>query len=521
MEFRNERTWQNAVELGKTEEFHVNYETAVDKVRSEFGQTLPMIIDGKEVRTTATFPDVSPADIRVVLGLFQHGTKAHAKRAIKAARAAFEKWSATPWAERVRIVLRAADLISERKYRYAALLSFENGKNRYEAMADVDEAADLLRWYAAEMNRNRGYEHAMGQFLPGETARAMLKPYGVWAVVAPFNFPFAIAAGMSTGALITGNTVVFKPASDTPYMGLKLAELLHEAGLPPGVFNFVTGAGATVGQELVDNPEVDGFVFTGSRAVGLQAFRAFTQNRPKPIITEMGGKNPTIVTRSADVEKAALGVMRAAFGYGGQKCSACSRVLVDRSVSEAFLERLVAETQKIKVGDPTHRDVYLGPLINDAAVSTYEKAMSDIRRSKGKILFGGKSDPKIGHFVDPTIVAGLPRNHRINKEELFVPILSVIEVDGLDDAIEVANDVDYGLTAGIFSREPSEVRRFFTEVVAGVLYANRAAGATTGAVVGVQPFGGWKMSGTSGKSAGGHYYLPQFMREQSQSEYPQ
>src|SRR5437773_2239532 len=429
MEFRNERTWQNAVELGKTEEFHVDYDTAVDRVRSEFGQTLPMIIDGKEVRTTATFPDVSPADIRVVLGLFQHGTKAHAKHAITAARAAFRTWSATPWAERVRIVQRAADLISERKYRYAALLSFENGKNRYEAMADVDEAADLMRWYASEMNRNRGYEHAMGQFLPGETARAMLKPYGVWAVVAPFNFPFAIAGGMSTGALIAGNTVVFKPASDTPYMGLKLAELLHEAGLPPGVFNFVTGAGATVGQ------------------------------------------------------------------------------------------RLVAETQKIKVGDPTHRDVYLGPLINDAAVSTYEKAVADIRKSKGKILFGGKADPKIGHFVDPTIVAGLPRNHRINKEELFVPILSVIEVDGLDDAIDVANDVDYGLTAGIFSREPAEVRRFFSEVEAGVLYANRAAGATTGAVVGIQPFGGWKMSGTSGKSAGGHYYLPQFMREQSQSEY--
>ncbi|TLZ95122.1 MAG: aldehyde dehydrogenase family protein, partial [Methanobacteriota archaeon] len=247
----------------------------------------------------------------------------------------------------------------------------------------------------------------------------------------------------------------------------------------------------------------------------------FTQNRPKPIITEMGGKNPTIVTGSADLERAALGVMRAAFGYGGQKCSACSRVLVDRSASETFLERLVAETSKIKVGDPTHRDVYLGPLINDAAVSTYEKAISDIRRSKGKILFGGKADPKVGHFVDPTIVAGLPRNHRINKEELFVPILSVIEVDGLDDAIEVANDVDYGLTAGIFSRDPAEVRRFFSEVEAGVLYANRAAGATTGAVVGVQPFGGWKMSGTSGKSAGGNYYLPQFMREQSQSEYAQ
>src|SRR5216117_4598377 len=519
MEFRNERTWQNAVELGKTEEFHVNYETAVDRVRSEFGQTLPMIIDGKEVRTTATFPDVSPADIRVVLGLFQHGTKADAKRAIKAARAAFRTWSAKPYTERVRLVQRAADLIGQRKFGLAALMSFENGKNRYEAMADVDEAADLMRWYAAEMLRNRGYEHAMGQFLPGETTRSILKPYGVWAVVAPFNFPLAIAAGMSTGALITGNTVVFKPASDTPYMGLRLAELLAEAGLPPGVFNYVTGPGATVGQELVDNEGVDGFVFTGSRTVGLAAFKTFTRERPKPIITEMGGKNPTIVTASADLEKAAIGVTRAAFGYGGQKCSACSRVLVDRTVKDAFLERLVLETQKLKVGDPTQRDVYLGPVINDAAVATYEKAIAEIRRSNGKIVFGGKADPKVGHFVDPTIVGGLPRNHWINKEELFVPILSVIEVNGLEDAIQVANDVDYGLTAGIFSREPAEVRRFFSEVEAGVLYANRAAGATTGAVVGIQPFGGWKMSGTSGKSAGGHYYLPQFMREQSQSEY--
>src|SRR5213083_2650564 len=519
MDFRNERTWQNAVEMGKTEEFHAAYESSVDKIRTEFGQKHPMIIDGQETWATSTFQDLCPADTKLVLGLFQKGTRAHAKRAIKAAKTAFPAWSAKPYTERVRLVQRAAELISQRKFGLAALMSFENGKNRYEAMADVDEAADLMRWYAAKMLRNQGYERPMGQFLPGETTRSILKPYGVWAVVAPFNFPFAIAGGMSTGALITGNTVVFKPASDTPYMGLKFDELFHEAGLPPGVLNYVTGAGATVGQELVDNPEVDGFVFTGSRAVGLQAFRAFTQNRPKPIITEMGGKNPTIVTGSADLERAALGVMRAAFGYGGQKCSACSRVLVDGSVSEAFLERLVAETSKIKVGDPTHRDVYLGPLINDAAVSTYEKAISDIRRSKGKILFGGKTDPKIGHFVDPTIVAGLPRNHRINKEELFVPILSVIEVDGLDDAIDVANDVEYGLTAGIFSREPAEVRRFFSDVEAGVLYANRAAGATTGAVVGVQPFGGWKMSGTSGKSAGGHYYLPQFMREKSESEY--
>src|SRR5207237_3344759 len=215
------------------------------------------------------------------------------------------------------------------------------------------------------MIRNQGYEHTMGQFLPGESARAMLKPYGVWAVVAPFNFPFAIAAGMSTGALIAGNTVVFKPASDTPYIGLKLCELLHEAGLPPGVFNYVTGPGATVGRELVRNKGVDGFVFTGSRTVGLAAFKTFTRKHPKPIITEMGGKNPTIVTASADLEKAAIGVMRAAFGYAGQKCSACCRVLVDRTVKAALLERLVLETQKLKVGDaPTH-DVYLEPVITD------------------------------------------------------------------------------------------------------------------------------------------------------------
>src|SRR5947209_3053379 len=506
--------------MGKTEEFHAAYESAVDKIRTGFGQKHPMIIDGQETWATSTFDDLCPADTKIVLGLFQKGTRAHAKRAVKAAKTAFPSWAAKPYTERVRLVQRAADLISQRKFELAALMSFENGKNRYEAMADVDEAADLMRWYAAEMLRNQGYERPMGQFLPGETTRSILKPYGVWAVVAPFNFPLAIAAGMSTGALITGNTVVFKPASDTPYMGLRLAETLRDAGLPAGAFNFVTGPGATVGQELLDNPDVDGFVFTGSRAVGMKALQTFTRTRPKPIITEMGGKNPAIITASADLDQAAVGVMRAAFGYGGQKCSACSRVLVDQHVKDAFVAKLLSETEKIKVGDPTVRDVYLGPVVNEAAVATYENAIAEIQRSKGKILSGGKALKGTGHFVEPTIVDGLPRDHRINKEELFVPILSIVPVDGLEDAIQVANQTDYGLTAGIFSREPAEIRRFFAEVQAGVLYANRPAGATTGPAGGVHPFGGWKMSGISGKSAGGHYYLLQFLREQSQSEYP-
>ena len=519
MAFRNERTWQNAVEAGKTDEFHAAYEAAVQEVRKSFGGTFPMIIGGKEIRTRQVFADTSPANRRLVLGSFQKGAKAHAKQAIAAARKAFPAWSATPWAERVRIVRRAADLVSEGKFRYAALMSFENGKNRYEAMADVDETADLMRWYADELERNEGYEYDMGQYVPGESARSVLRPYGVWAVVAPFNFPFAIAGGMSTGALITGNTVVFKPASDTPYMGWELAKLFREAGVPPGVFNYITGPGSTIGQELVDNKGVDGFVFTGSRAVGVGAFRTFSKAFPKPIITELGGKNPTIVTETADLAKAAAGVMRAAFGYGGQKCSACSRVLVDRKVKNVFVEKLVEETQKIKLGDPVQRDIYLGPVINEAAVKTYAKAIQEIKRSRGKILSGGKVLPGDGLFVEPTIVDGLPRFHRINREELFVPILSVIEVNGMDDAIELANSVDYGLTAGIFTGSSDDIERFFRDIQAGVMYANRIAGSTTGAVVGVQPFGGWKMSGISGKAAGGYFYLPQFMHEQSRSTY--
>src|SRR5256712_6913905 len=319
VEFRNERTWQNAVETNRTEEFHAAYEAAVDKVRADFGQTHPMIIGGQDVWATSTFKDASPADTKLVLGLFQKGGRPHSKQAIQAAKAAFPHWSTTAYTDRVRLIQRAADLIGERKFVLAALMSFENGKNRYEAMADVDAAADLMRWYAAEMLRNQGYERAMGQFLPGETTRSILKPYGVWAVVAPFNFPLAIAAGMSTGALIPGHTVVFTTARDTPFMGLRLAEILRDAGLPSGVFNYVTGPGATVGQELVDNSDVDGFVFTGSRAVGMKALQTFTRTRPKPLITEMGGKNPAIVTASADLDKAAVGVVRAAFGYGGPR----------------------------------------------------------------------------------------------------------------------------------------------------------------------------------------------------------
>jgi len=524
MVFRNERTWQNAVDAGRQEEFHGAYDAAVAKVQAEFGRTHPMFIDGNGVRSRdGTFEDTSPANRKLVLGRFQKGTRADADRAVTAARAGFPAWSSVPYGERARIMQRAADLMSERKFLLAALMTFENGKNRYEAIADVDEAIDFLRWYAEALVANRGFEREMGQYFPDEHARSVLRPFGVWAVVSPFNFPLAIATGMTVGALITGNTAVLKPASDTPYMALNLYEVLREAGVPATALQYVTGPGSTVGAELVENDGVAGIAFTGSRSVGLAAFRRFAEKHPKPMIAEMGGKNPTIVTATANVEEAVSGVMRGAFGYGGQKCSATSRVIVDKRVKRQFLARLVEETEKIAIGDPSRRDVFLGPVINEDAVAKYRSAVQLAKKGRGKVLCGGRvltgGGFKDGLFVQPTIVDGFPPSHRVNQEEFFVPFLSVMSCDGLDEALKIANGVEYGLTAGIFSEDPQEVGKFFDRIEAGVAYANRVGGSTTGAVVGVQPFGGWKASTITNKAAGGDYYLQQFLREQSQTMY--
>ncbi len=524
MVFRNERTWQNAVQAGRQDEFMGLYEAAVEKVQVEFGEKHPHFIDGKAAWSKGgTFEDTSPSNRRLVLGRFQKGTRADARKAVAAAKAGFPSWSSRPYTERAGIMLRAANILSERKFFLAALMTFENGKNRYEAIADADEAADFLRWYAEEILANKGFEREMGRYVPNEHARSVLKPFGVWAVVSPFNFPLAIATGMTVGALVTGNAAVLKPASDTPFIALKLYEILREAGVPGSVLQFVTGPGSTVGTELVENPDVAGFAFTGSKGVGLGAFRKFTDPHPKPIITELGGKNATIITAHADLDKAVPGVMRAAFGYGGQKCSATSRVVVDKSVKRAFVDRLVAETKKIVIGDPAKRDVFLGPVINEDAVGKFKMAVQLAKRGKGKILCGGRvlmEGPfRDGSFVEPTIVDGFPPSHRINQEEFFVPFLSVIACNGLDQALEIANGVEYGLTGGIFSEDPQEVQTFFDQIEAGVAYANRVGGATTGAVVGVQPFGGWKASTITNKAAGGDFYLQQFLREQSQTTY--
>jgi 1-pyrroline-5-carboxylate dehydrogenase len=324
---------------------------------------------------------------------------------------------------------------------------------------------------------------------------------------------------MSSGALLAGNTVVYKPASATPLSGYELARIYADAGVPAGVFNYVSGSGEAVGDPLTRHPDVDGVVFTGSREVGWELYKDFSTDFPKPCITELGGKNPTIVTRNADLDKAVEGVARSAFGYSGQKCSACSRVYVEEPVYDEFMERLTRRTKELVVGDPTDRDTYVGPVIDQRAVRRYEDALASAQggqvRTGGQRLRGGIFDR--GTYVAPTVVDGLPLDHELFKKEIFLPFVVVAPVRDLDQAIEEANDTEYGLTAGIFSEDREEIATFFDRIEAGVVYANRKGGATTGAWPGCQSFAGWKASGSTGKGGLGPYYVQQFMREQSQT----
>ena len=503
------------------EELQSAFDAAVERVRGVLGQSYPMLIGGEERRSADEFEDRSPIDRDIVVARFPVGTRQDVRDAIAAARAAFPAWRDLGWRQRLEILRNAADLISERQFEYAALMAFEVGKNRLEALGDVEETADLLRYYSDEMERNGGFVKPMGSLSPTEHTRSVLKPHGVWGVISPFNFPMALAGGPAAGALIAGNTVVLKPSSDAPLMGYKFGEALHEAGVPAGVFNFVTGPGETVGAELQESPDIDGLVFTGSYEVGMKLYTGFTRDYPRPIITEMGGKNPAIVTASADLDEAAEGVMRSAFGYDGQKCSANSRVYVERSVARPFVEKLAERARAIRVGDPTQRDNWMGPVINERSLAKFTTAVQEAKRDGGTIEAGGEvlagPGTERGYFPTPTVVTGLPLSHRLFHDELFVPFVVVGEVDSLQQALDEANDTPYGLTAGIFSHDDDEIRSFLDTIQAGVVYVNRRSGATTGAWPGIQSFGGWKGSGSSGKSGLGPYYVQQFLREQSQT----
>ena len=505
----------------QNEELQAAFDAALKRARAELGRSYPMLIGAEERRGSDEFEDRSPIDRSVVVSRFPVGTRQDVRDAVAAARAAYPGWRDLGWRKRVEVMRRAADIISERQFEYAALMTLEVGKNRLESLGDVEETADLLRYYSDEMERNDGFVRPMGSLSAAEQTRSVLKPHGVWAVISPFNFPMALAGGPSAGALIAGNSVVLKPSSDAPLMGWKFGEALREAGLPAGVFNLVTGSGDTVGAELEENPDIGGMVFTGSFEVGMKLYKSFTREYPRPMIAEMGGKNPAIVTANADLDLAAEGVMRSAFGFDGQKCSANSRVYVDRAVSGEFVKKLVELTRAIAVGDPTERENWMGPVINERAVETFRRAVDEARRDGGTIAVGGEvlrdEAASRGYFPAPTVVTGLPTDHRLFQDELFVPLIVVGEVGSLDEALALSNETEYGLTAGIFSRDPEEIRRFLDAIQAGVVYVNRRAGATTGAWPGIQSFGGWKGSGSSGKSGLGPYYVQQFLREQSQT----
>jgi 1-pyrroline-5-carboxylate dehydrogenase len=463
--------------------------------------------------------DRSPIDTGLVLGRFAVAGPADVDRAVTAAHEAQRGWARLPWRERLAILRRASGLIRDRKYELAALMSLEVGKSRLEAMGDAEESADLIDYYCAQVEDADGFVRLMGRITPVERNTDLLRPYGVFACIAPFNFPLALSAGMSSAALAAGNAVIYKPAEDTPWTGLRLYEVYRDAGVPAGVFNLIVGHREAVGDALWHHPGVDGVVFTGSKAVGMRIHAGLGGGWIKPCLLELGGKNAAIVMPSADLDSAAEGVMRSAFSLQNQKCSATSRVYVHHEVVAPFVERLLERTRTMRMGDPSERDVFFGPVINERAVARYEQAVAQAR-AEGVVLHGGARLTggvfDRGHFVAPT-VALLPLESSLYREELFVPLLAVGEVRSLDEALAHANAVEYGLTAGIFSADPMEVERFFDEIEAGVCYANKRTGATTGAWPGAQPFCGWKGSGSTGKGGCGPYYVAQFTREQSRT----
>lgn len=496
---------------------HEYFEEDIATLKQNLGKTYPMLINGEWVESDNTFADCSPINTDWVLGHFPSATANDVDKAVQAAKAAFPAWRDTPWQERNAILTRAADLISERLFEISAIVSMEVGKNRLEAIGDVEETADLIRYCIKAMEDNNGFDKQLLSESDKHHNRSVLKPYGVWGVIGPFNFPAALTGGPSGAALVAGNTVVLKPADEGAMTAYMIAKCFDDAGVPKGVLNLVTG-GDEPGKALAAHPDLNGITFTGSYAVGMSIIKSFptATGQYRPVVAEMGGKNPTIITANADLEKAALGVMRSAFGLTGQKCSACSRVFVDQSVKTEFLDKLVDLTENINVGDPTDRDTYMGPIINEDAYNAYKTYVEEL--SDGKILTGGTTlDKGNGYFVAPTIVTDLPDDNRLWQHEMFAPIVAVREFDTKDDAMQLANAIDLGLTAGMYSEDKSEVDWFLDNIEAGVLYVNRATGATTGAWPGYQSFGGWKGSTGTGKAAGSWYYLQQYMREQSQT----
>ena len=502
------------------DEVHAALDAAIDRAPESFGREHAMIIGEDRVAAGKQFEDRSPVDQRIVLGRFQSGSVQHVRNAVAAARRVLPEWSLLPWEERVARLRGVAEAIREHRWELSAILGYEVGKNRLECVGEVEECSDFVDYYCDRMEEHSGFVTPMDGSGDEQMNVSVLRPYGVWAVLSPFNFPMALTAGPVGAALVTGNTVVVKPSPITPFAVARLAEIIAGCDLPSGVFNFVTGSNDVVSRELAVGAGIDGVVFTGSYQVGMQLMReGRDRSLPRPFIAEMGGKNPALVMRSADLDKATDGVNASAFGLQGQKCSACSRVYVEGPIREEFTEALLEKAARSRIGNPLEKDVWLGPVISQAAAERYHAAVAQAIEDGGRVLIGGKrlSGDVFDHgfYLEPTVIDGLPLEHDLFHTEFFLPITVIGEVDGLEQALDQANRTPYGLTAGIFSEDESEIQDFFDKIQAGTVYANRRAGATAGAWPGINPFGGWKGSASTGAGAGGPHYLQQFMREQS------
>jgi 1-pyrroline-5-carboxylate dehydrogenase len=488
-------------------------EAAIREVEAQLGREYPNRIGGKDVRTSKTRKSVNPGASDQVIGIFPEADEALAGRAVEVAALAFESWRKVPASERSEIVFRAADIMRRRRLELAAWMSFEVGKSWAEADGDVAEAIDFCDYYA-RLNLHYAYDPYPLVEYPGEEDRVVYLPLGVGAIIPPWNFPLAILTGMATAAIVTGNTVVLKPASESMTIGWKFMEVMEEAGLPPGVVNFLTGPGEVIGRHLVDHPMVRFVSFTGSKQVGIEINERASQVVPgqrwlKRVVAEMGGKDAIIVDSEADLEAAVEGVAQSAFGYQGQKCSACSRAIVVEDVYDDFLRQLVRRSGEIRPGDVT-RGAWMGPV---ASRSQFRKVQEyiDIGKEEGALVLGGKADESQGWFVQPTIFADVQPDARIAREEIFGPVLAVIRAKDFDHALAIANDTEYGLTGAVYTKDPEKIQRAEEEFHVGNLYINRKC---TGALVGVHPFGGFNMSGTDSK-AGGKDYLLLFLQPKS------
>lgn len=503
-------------------EMHQRFDAAVERIRQRWDQPhcQQLFINGEDRQAANLFERRSPINKGWLLGQFPDATGAEVDSAVSAARDASTAWRRTPFSERKRILWRVGELIEERVYDIAAAVAFEVGKNRMEALGEIQESADFFYYYCNDYER-RQFDHSLPDDpLPDYKShnRSVMKPYGVWAVINPFNFPFALAAGPVAAALVTGNTVVLKGATDTPWAGRLLADCVRDAGIPPGVFNYLCGSGRVAGEVLTSHPDVAGITFTGSHDVGMRITRKLSSGAfTKPCIAEMGGKNPVIVTANADLERAATGIVRSAYGLSGQKCSATSRIYVDQSVVSELVDRIRAGIEGITIGDPTRRENWLGPVINAKAHERYANTCRRLRKQGGDILAGGgqpaDGELGLGYFCAPCL-AEVPLDDPIWRQELFMPFASLARVHDREQAMHLANATPFGLTAGFYGAE-DEVDWFLDNIEAGVLYVNRPQGATTGAWPGYQAFGGWKGSTTTGKAIASDYYLANYQREQS------